>query len=101
MVAPTPPRAPTTATSLPSFRLIRVPPAVSGGRGQRFQKQLRGHRLDDVFADPGIYQVAIEANVVSVTDRNYCDTGLAKLGELMHPRSRHLDTADIDNDDLR
>src|SRR5215831_7129181 len=67
----------------------------------RIRKQLRGYRLDDVFAYPGAHQVAIEPDVVMITDRDYCDTGLAELYNLMQTRSRHLDAADVDDDGFR
>ena len=69
-----------------------------GQRRQRIRKQLRGQRLDDVFSGAGVYEVAIEADVVTVTDDDDSYTGFAKLDEVIHPRSRHLDSADVGDD---
>ena len=98
-VVPTPPRAPTQAMSLPTFWLSDV--AAFGLVCNGLREQLRRHRLEEVFGDAGLDQVAIERDIVAVADRDDRDRRLADIGKIVHPRDREIFAADIDDQNAR
>ncbi len=68
---------------------------------ERLRQLLRHDRLDDVFGDSGLFQVAIEADIIVIADRDDGDGGLAHFGESLHLRNRKIDIADVDNQECR
>ena len=89
IVAPTPPRVPTKATSRPSRRRLAVAPAVPSAAASSDRcSSAGGHRLDDVVGDPTMQQVAEHADIVAVADDDHADAGLADLGQLVDGRQR-------------
>ena len=68
--------------------------------GQRVRDELRGQRFDDVIVEPGLYQIAIEPNVIAVADRDHHNAGFADLGKFVNIRYRQVDAADIDEQDV-
>src|SRR5215469_16404767 len=66
--------------TFPNLTSLRWDNAAEQGSCQ----QLWCNWLDDIFANPRLNQVTIEADIVLVADRYYCDAGLAKLGEVSH-----------------
>ena len=56
---------------------------MGAAAGQRLSQQLRVERLDDIVGNPGLQQIAVEADLIPVADRDHRDTRLADLGELM------------------
>ena len=71
--------------------------AALGLVGDGLRQQLRRHRLEEVFGDAGLDQVAIERDIVAVADRDDRDRRLADIGKIVHPRDREIFAADIDD----
>ena len=99
---PTPPRAPTTATTLPSFRLDRARRVRAWApRDSALASSCAVSGLTMYSLTPASHQVAIEADIVAVADRDHRDAGLADFGKVMHLRGRHIGAADVDDDAFR
>src|SRR5438105_2770925 len=67
---------------------------------KRLCQELRGHWLDDIFADSRFHQIPIKGNVVSVANRDHDNAGLTEIGKVVDLRGRHFSAADIDDDAL-
>src|ERR1700737_5498883 len=104
MSSPPPRRAPRTRADNGDDRSEFVgngaPCARLRSDGQRTRQKLRVQRLDDVFSNPCAEQVAIEADLVAITDGNDGNAGLAHLGKGMDLRYRKLYAADVDDQNV-
>ena len=82
------------------FLVNRTGRASDRPGGQCLGQKLRIQRLDDVVGNPCPEQIAIEADLVAIADRDHRDAGLADLGQVMDLRYRQVDAADVDDQDV-
>src|SRR5207237_8780905 len=66
-------------------------------RSQSLCQALARDRLHKVVADPRLYQIPIQLDIVVITERDYRHPRLAHVGQIVYPRDRQINSAQIDD----
>ena len=98
VVAPTPPRTPSTKISLPPRKPVDlfVPPAQSA-IASTFN-QIADQRLEVILGNARVFQMAVKNNVVPIANRHDAYIWLAPCRELIDARERVFDAANVHNE---
>src|SRR4029077_10969762 len=67
----------------------------------RAHHQLRHQRLEEILDDAGVLELAIETDVVAVTDHEYAGIGVAHVGKVLQRLDGIVNLADVHDQEAR